>query len=73
MLDRTDDIAVAADNWLARFEDALAKADIGALRPLFHPDSHWRDVEAPKRSCATQAYGNLLLRKGTNSLRSSNR
>ena len=25
MLDKTDDIAVAADNWLAQFEDALAK------------------------------------------------
>src|SRR5882757_5096966 len=46
MLDKTDDIAVAADNWLARFEDALAKSDIGALKTLFHPDSHWRDVLA---------------------------
>ena len=25
MLDRTDDIAIAADNWLAQFESALAK------------------------------------------------
>src|SRR5260221_7345474 len=46
MLDKTDDIAVAADNWLARFEDALAKFDIGALKTLFHPDSYWRDVLA---------------------------
>ena len=46
MLDKTDDIAVAADNWLAQFEDALAKSDIGALKTLFHPDSHWRDVLA---------------------------
>ena len=29
MLDKTDDIAVAADNWLAQFEDALAKSDEG--------------------------------------------
>ena len=45
MLDKTDDISVAADNWLAQFEDALAKPD-GALKTLFHPDSHWRDVLA---------------------------
>ena len=46
MLDKTDDIAVAADNWLAQFEDALKKSDDGALKTLFHPDSHWRDVLA---------------------------
>jgi len=46
MLDKTDDIAVAADNWLAQFEDALKKSDHGALKTLFHPDSHWRDVLA---------------------------
>ena len=27
MLDKTDDISVAADHWLAQFEDALAKSD----------------------------------------------
>ena len=46
MLDKTDDIAVAADNWLAQFEDALKKSDHGVLKTLFHPDSHWRDVLA---------------------------
>ena len=46
MLDKTDDIAVAADNWLAQFEEALAKSDDGGLRTLFHPDSYWRDVLA---------------------------
>src|SRR6267154_2161118 len=46
MLDRTDDIAVAADNWLAHFEDALAKPDPVLLKTLFHPDSYWRDVLA---------------------------
>jgi thioredoxin reductase len=46
MLDKTDDIAVAADNWLARFDDALAKSDVITLKTLFHPDSHWRDVLA---------------------------
>ena len=46
MLDRTDDISVAADNWLGQFEEALAKPDDGALKALFHPDSYWRDVLA---------------------------
>jgi putative flavoprotein involved in K+ transport len=46
MLDKTDDVSVAAENWLAQFEDALAKPDDGSLRTLFHPDSYWRDVLA---------------------------
>jgi cation diffusion facilitator CzcD-associated flavoprotein CzcO len=46
MLDKTDDISVAADNWLAQFEEALAKSDSGLLKTLFHPDSYWRDVLA---------------------------
>ncbi len=46
MLDRTDDISVATDRWLAQFEDALAKPDDGSLEVLFHPDSYWRDVLA---------------------------
>ena len=46
MLDKTDDISVAADNWLGRFEEALAKPDDGLLKTLFHPDSYWRDVLA---------------------------
>ena len=46
MLDKTDDIAVAADRWLAQFEDALVKPDDGLLKSLFHPDSYSRDVLA---------------------------
>src|ERR1700742_5230894 len=46
MLEKTDDISVAADNWLAQFEDALARADHGLLESLFHADSYWRDVLA---------------------------
>jgi cation diffusion facilitator CzcD-associated flavoprotein CzcO len=46
MLDKTDDISVAADNWLAQFEEGLAKSDRRLLKTLFHPDSHWRDVLA---------------------------
>ncbi|MGY3440679.1 MULTISPECIES: flavin-containing monooxygenase [unclassified Bradyrhizobium] len=46
MLDKTDDISVAADNWLVQFEDALAGPDDVLVKPLFHPDSYWRDVLA---------------------------
>jgi cation diffusion facilitator CzcD-associated flavoprotein CzcO len=46
MLDRTDNISVAAEDWLAQFESALAKPDDGLLKTLFHPDSYWRDVLA---------------------------
>ena len=46
MLDRTDDSSVAADNWLAQFEEALGKPDAPLLKALFHPDSYWRDVLA---------------------------
>ena len=45
MLDKTDDIALAARNWLVAFEAALS-TDRAALEPLFHPDSYWRDVLA---------------------------
>ena len=46
MLDRTDDISIAADNWLAQFEEAVGKPDAALLKTLFHPDSYWRDVLA---------------------------
>jgi putative flavoprotein involved in K+ transport len=46
MLDKTDDLSVAADNWLAQFEEALARPDDGLLDTLFHADSYWRDVLA---------------------------
>jgi len=46
MLDKTDDVAVAAEHWLAQFEAALSDADQTALKHLFHPDSYWRDVLA---------------------------
>ena len=46
MLDRTDDSSVAADTWLAQFEEALGKPDEALLKTLFHPDSYWRDVLA---------------------------
>src|SRR6201995_3894376 len=46
MLDKTDDIAVAAEHWLAQFEAALSGTDDGAQNRLFLADSYWRDVLA---------------------------
>ena len=38
--------APAVQDWLARFEQALATADRGLLSALFHPESYWRDLVA---------------------------
>src|SRR5260221_4818967 len=46
MLDKTDDLSLAVDNWLTQFEAALAEPDDGALETLFHQESYWRDVLA---------------------------
>src|ERR1700676_5183717 len=46
MLDRTDDVSISAENWLAQFEGALASPDEALLKTLFHADSYWRDVLA---------------------------
>jgi cation diffusion facilitator CzcD-associated flavoprotein CzcO len=40
------DVAGLVETWLARFEDALLRADEAALAALFAADSHWRDVLA---------------------------
>jgi len=63
MLDKTDDIAVAADNWLAQFEDALARSDDGGLTALFHPDSHWRDVLALSWNIQTVNGADAIVRE----------
>ena len=46
MLDKTNDVSIAAENWLTQFEAALAGSDDRARGLLFQPDSHWRDVLA---------------------------
>src|SRR5213592_4715144 len=46
MLDKTEDLSLAVDQWLAQFEAALAAPGDGLLKTLFHPDSYWRDVLA---------------------------
>jgi len=46
MLDKTNDASIAAQNWLARFESAVAGNDSDALKALFLSESYWRDVLA---------------------------
>ena len=63
MLDRTDDISIAAENWLAQFESALATRDDGLLKTLFHPDSYWRDVLALSWNIQTINGADAILRE----------
>src|SRR2546423_2637293 len=46
MLDRTENLAALAENWLEQFEQALAQAGDSLLKALFHSESYWRDVLA---------------------------
>ncbi|WP_025033556.1 flavin-containing monooxygenase [Bradyrhizobium sp. DOA9] len=46
MLDRTQDISIAAQAWLDDFERALSRPDPATLNPLFLADGFWRDVLA---------------------------
>src|SRR3984957_19872577 len=63
MLDRTDDISIAAENWLAQFEGALARPDGGLLKTLFHADSYWRDVLALSWNLQTVNGADAILRE----------
>ena len=63
MLDKTDDIAVAADIWLVQFEHALAKPDDDGLKVLFHPDSYWRDVLALSWNIQTVNGADAILKE----------
>jgi cation diffusion facilitator CzcD-associated flavoprotein CzcO len=63
MLDRTDDISIAAENWLAQFESALAKPGDVFLEALFHPDSYWRDMLALSWNLQTINGAEAILRE----------
>ena len=63
MLDKTDDISIAAETWLAQFENALAKPDDFRLKTLFHPDSYWRDVLALSWNLQTINGADAILRE----------
>src|SRR3954469_7082832 len=63
MLDRTDDVSTAAENWLAQFEDAIAKRDEPLLKSLFHRESYWRDVLALSWNLQTVNGADVLVRE----------
>jgi cation diffusion facilitator CzcD-associated flavoprotein CzcO len=63
MLDRTDDVSVSAENWLAQFESALTGRDAGALKTLFHSDSYWRDVLALSWNLQTLNGADAILKQ----------
>lgn len=46
MLDRTQDISIAAQGWLDEFERILGRPDPATLDPLFLADGFWRDALA---------------------------
>src|SRR5256884_8846179 len=62
MLDRTDDSSIAADNWLAQFEETLGKPDDTLLKPLFHPDSCGGDGRALSRNTHTIKAADPILK-----------
>src|SRR5947209_5968795 len=61
MLDRTDDISVAAESWLAQFECALANPS--ELQALFHGESYWRDVLALSWNIQTIIGADAIVRE----------
>jgi cation diffusion facilitator CzcD-associated flavoprotein CzcO len=63
MLDRTDDISVATEDWLAQFERALNGSDATRLETLFHPESYWRDVLALSWNIQTINGGDAILQE----------
>ena len=63
MLDKTDDVATAAENWLAQFETALGGSDDLLLKTLFHPDSYWRDVLALSWNIQTVNGADAILKE----------
>ena len=63
MLDKTDDISLQVEHWLAQFEHALAGGH--ELTSLFHPDSFWRDVLALSWTIKTLNGADTILKELT--------
>jgi hypothetical protein len=63
MLDKTEDLSLAAADWLGQFENALAKSDGKQLKALFHADSYWRDVLALSWSIQTRNGADAILKE----------
>jgi putative flavoprotein involved in K+ transport len=61
MLDRTEDIAVAAESWLVQFEAALSDGDDAALKSVFLAESYWRDVLALSWNLQTRNGAEAIL------------
>jgi putative flavoprotein involved in K+ transport len=62
MLDKTDDVSVAARDWLLAFEAALASKD-DALKQLFCAESYWRDVLALSWNIQTRNGAGAILKE----------
>ncbi len=62
MLDKTDDVSVAARDWLLAFEAALASKD-DALEQLFCAESYWRDVLALSWTIQTRNGAGAILKE----------
>jgi flavin-binding monooxygenase-like protein len=60
VLIRTETIATAAQDWLARLETALADRNDALLASLFVADSYWRDVLALTWRIQTTAGGSAV-------------
>jgi len=54
-------LVTVTNQWLARFEAALASGDVARLQSLFHPDSHWRDVLALTAARTARADAKVVL------------
>jgi cation diffusion facilitator CzcD-associated flavoprotein CzcO len=63
MLDKTDDISIAAENWLAQFESALATSDDAPLKSLFHSECFWRDALALSWNLQTINGADAIIRE----------
>jgi putative flavoprotein involved in K+ transport len=61
MLDKTADLSLQVEGWLAQFEHALAGGS--ELTSLFHPDSFWRDVLALSWTIKTLNGADAILRE----------
>ena len=63
MLSKMETIMTAAENWLARFDRALAQPDDVLLKTLLCTDSHWRDVLALTWNIKTVSGGDAIVRE----------
>ncbi|WP_454651918.1 flavin-containing monooxygenase [Bradyrhizobium liaoningense] len=65
MLDRTQDISIAAQGWLDEFERILGRPDPATLNRLFLADGFWRDVLALSWNLQTTAGSDAVVQQLT--------